>query len=153
MELRRPAGTFAQTLLDVAYIGTRTTGLVSNVNINQSIPGAGAQNPRRPFFPINPNIVNLTYRTNYASAKYHSLQARFEKRLNKGFTASLAYTYSKYMANGTNINGGGNGTPRDSRCTACEWGPLPEDRNHIAASTITGNSPSAKAASSSRPAP
>lgn len=121
-----------QTLLDVAYIGTRTIGLVSNVNINQSVPGAGAQNPRRPFFAVNPNIVNLTYRTNYGSAKYHSLQTRVEKRYSKGFTASLAYTYSKYMANGTNINGGGNGAPQDSRCTACEWGPMPEDRNHIA---------------------
>jgi len=121
-----------QTLLDVAYIGTRTIGLVSNININQSVPGAGAQNPRRPFFAVNPNIVNLTYRTNYASAKYHSLQTRLEKRYSKGFTASFAYTYSKYMANGTNINGGGNGAPQDSRCTACEWGPMPEDRNHIA---------------------
>ena len=121
-----------QTLLDVAYIGTRTIGLVSNMNINQSVPGAGGQNPRRPFFGVNPNIVNLTYRSNYASAKYHSFQTRVEKRYSKGFTASLAYTYSKYMANGTNINGGGNGPPQDSRCTACEWGPMPEDRNHIA---------------------
>ena len=37
-----------------------------------------------------------------------------------------------YVANGTNINGGGNGAPQDSRCTACEWGAMPEDRNHIA---------------------
>lgn len=120
-----------QTLVDVSYIGTRTIGLVSNININQSVPGAGAQNPRRPFFGVNPNVVNLTYRTNYASTKYHSLQTRVEKRYSKGFTASLAYTYSKYMSNGTNINGGGNGAPQDFRCTRCEWGPMPEDKNHI----------------------
>ncbi|HEU0122176.1 MAG TPA: TonB-dependent receptor [Bryobacteraceae bacterium] len=120
-----------QTLLDVSYVGTRTIGLVSNININQSVPGPGAQNPRRPFYNINPNIVNLTYRTNYGAAKYQSLQTRLEKRYSKGFTASLAYTYSKYMANGTNINGGGNGAPQDFRCTRCEWGPMPEDKNHI----------------------
>ncbi len=121
-----------KTLLDVAYIGTRTIGLISNINLNQSFPGAGGQGPRRPFFSVNPDLVNLTYRTNYGSAKYHSLQTRVEKRYSAGFTASLAYTYSKYMANGTNINGGGNGAPQDARCTRCEWGPMPEDRNHIA---------------------
>ncbi|MBL8211317.1 MAG: TonB-dependent receptor [Bryobacterales bacterium] len=121
-----------QTLMDVSYIGTRTIGLISNMNINQSVPGAGAQNPRRPFFAVNPGLVNLTYRSNYAGAKYHSMQVRMEKRYSAGFTASFAYTYSKYMANGTNINGGGNGAPQDFRCTRCEWGPMPEDRNHIA---------------------
>lgn len=123
---------FRQTLLDVSYIGTRTIGLISNMNLNQSVPGPGAQNPRRPFFGVNPGLVNLTYRSNYAGAKYHSMQVRLEKRYSAGFTGSFAYTYSKYMANGTNINGGGNGAPQDFRCTACEWGPMPEDRNHIA---------------------
>ena len=118
-----------QTLLDVSYVGTRTLGLVSNMNINQSVPGPGAQDPRRPFYAANPGLVNLTYRSNYASAKYHSMQVRMEKRYSAGFTAS--HTYSKYMANGTNINGGGNGAPQDARCTRCEWGPMPEDRNHI----------------------
>lgn len=121
-----------ETLLDVSYIGTRTIGLVSNININQSVPGPGAQDPRRPFYAVNPRLVNLTYRTNYGSAKYHSLQVRMEKRYSAGFSASLAYTWSKYMSNGTNINGGGNGAPQDFRCTRCEWGPMPEDRNHMA---------------------
>lgn len=120
-----------QTLLDVAYVGTRTIGLVTNINLNQSVPGPGAQNPRRPYFAINPNIVNLTYRTNAGAAKYQSLQTRLEKRYSKGFTVSLAYTYSKYMSNGSNINGGGNAPPQDNRCYRCEWGSMPEDRNHI----------------------
>ncbi len=120
-----------QTLVEVSYVGTKTIGLISNRNINQSIPGAGAQGPRRPFFATNPDLVNVTFRSNYAGAKYHSLQLRAEKRYSFGFTASLAYTYSKYMGNGQNINGGGNGAPQDFRCTACEWGPMPEDRNHI----------------------
>jgi hypothetical protein len=119
------------TLLDISYVGTRTLGLISNVNINQSVPGPGAQDPRRPFFAVNPGLVNLTYRTNYAAAKYHALQTRLEKRYSAGFTASLAYTWSKYMSNGGNINGGGNGPPQDARCYRCEWGPNPEDRRHI----------------------
>jgi Carboxypeptidase regulatory-like domain len=121
----------ANLLLDVSYVGTRTIGLIANVNLNQSVPGAGAQGPRRPFFSINPNVTNVTYRTNYGGAKYHSLQVRMEKRASIGLTMSLAYTWSHYVANAGNINGGGNGPPQDSRCFNCEWGNTPDDRRHL----------------------
>lgn len=119
-------------LVDVSYVGTRTLGLIANVNLNQSVPGAGAQGPRRPFFGINPNVTNVTYRTNFGAAKYHSLQTRVEKRARHGLTLSLAYTWSHYLSNGGNINGGGNAPPQDARCYRCEWGSMPEDRRHIA---------------------
>lgn len=118
-------------LVDVTYVGTRTIGLIAPLNLNQSVPGAGAQGPRRPYFALNPNLVNLSYRTNYGAAKYHSLQARVEKRASAGLTMSLAYTWSHYMGNGANINGGGNGPPQDLRCIRCDWGNMPEDRRHI----------------------
>jgi Carboxypeptidase regulatory-like domain/TonB-dependent Receptor Plug Domain len=118
-------------LLDVSYVGSRTYGLISNVNINQSSPGPGAQGPRRPFFPINPNVTNVTYRTNYGASKYHSLQTRVERRYAQGLALALSYTWSKYLANAGNINGGGNGPPQDARCYRCEWGPMPDDRAHV----------------------
>jgi hypothetical protein len=118
-------------LLDVAYVGTRTAGLVSNYNYNQSFPGPGAQATRRPLYPINPNVTDVTYRSNYAAAKYHALQLKVEKRYSAGLTGTVAYTYSKYMSDGGNINGGGNGPPQNARCFACEWGPMPEDHRHI----------------------
>lgn len=118
-------------LVDLSYIGTRTLGLIANVNLNQSIPGAGAQNLRRPFFSINPNVTDITYRTNYGAAKYHSLQSKIERRYKRGLTLSAAYTWSHYMANAANINGGGNGPPQDNRCYRCEWGNTPDDRRHI----------------------
>lgn len=119
-------------LLDVSYVGTRSLRLISNVNLNQSFPGPGAQGPRRPLYSINPRVTNVTYRTNYGSAKYHSMQVRLEKRASKGLTASLAYTWSHYMANAAHINGNGNGPPQDARCYRCEWGSMPEDRRHVA---------------------
>lgn len=119
-------------LLDVSYVGTRTLRLISNVNLNQSFPGPGAQGLRRPFYSINPRVTNVTYRTNYGSAKYHSMQVRLEKRASKGLTASLAYTWSHYMANAAHVNGNGNGPPQDARCYGCEWGSMPEDRRHVA---------------------
>jgi hypothetical protein len=118
-------------LLDVSYVGTRTLGLVANVNLNQSAPGAGAQGPRRPLFALNPGVTNVTYRTNLGGAKYHSLQSRVEKRASRGLTLSVAYTWSHYLANAANINGGGNGPPQDNRCYRCEWGNTPDDRRHV----------------------
>jgi hypothetical protein len=118
-------------LIDVTYIGTRTNGLIAPVNLNQSFPGAGAQNPRRPYFSLNPDLVDLNYRTNYGGAKYHSLQIRAERRMKAGLSASVAYTFAKYMANAAHVNGGGNGPAQDARCTACEWGNMPEDRRNI----------------------
>ncbi|MBL8222882.1 MAG: TonB-dependent receptor, partial [Bryobacterales bacterium] len=118
-------------LVDVSYVGTRTVGLIANVNINQSAPGPGAQGPRRPFFAINPDVTNITYRTNYGGSKYHSMQTRVEHRGKNGLNVSLAYTWSHYLANAGNINGGGNGPPQDGRCYACEWGSTPDDRRHI----------------------
>jgi len=118
-------------LLDVSYVGTRTLGLISNYNYNQSFPGPGAQGPRRPLFPINPRVTDVTYRSNYGAAKYHSLQARVEKHYSQGLTFTVAYTYSKYLSNAGNINGGGNGPPQNARCPDCEWGPMPEDRRHV----------------------
>lgn len=118
-------------LVDVSYVGTRTIGLIANLNLNQSVPGAGAQGPRRPYFSINPNVSNVTYRTNYGDSKYHSLQTRVEKRAEQGLTLSLSYTWSHYTSNGANINGGGNGPPQDIRCLRCEWGSTPDDRRHI----------------------
>jgi outer membrane receptor protein involved in Fe transport len=120
----------ADLVAEVAYVGTRTIGLIANVNVNQSLPGPGAQGPRRPLFSVNPRVTNVTYRTNYGGAKYHSLQARLERRTMRGLTIGLAYTWSHYLANAGNINGGGNGPPQDARCYRCEWGSMPEDRRH-----------------------
>ena len=118
-------------LLDVAYVGTRTLGLISNYNYNQSFPGAGAQGPRRPLFAVNPIVTNVTFRSNYGASKYHSMQMRVEKRATHGLSFAVSYAWSKYLSNGGNINGGGNGPPQDARCFRCEWGPMPDDRTHV----------------------
>jgi TonB dependent receptor len=115
-------------LLDVSYVGSRTNYMHNQTNPNQSFPGAGAQGPRRPYFSINPLVNNVDYRTNWGSAKYHSLQTRVEKRYSSGLSGSFAYTWSHNLANTRGIR---NSTPpQDARCTACEWGNAVEDRRH-----------------------
>lgn len=118
-------------MLDVSYVGTQGVDLIENVNVNQAFPGAGAPGPRRPLFTINPNVTNVTVRGNFGESSYHSLQARLQQRMSAGLTFTVAYTYSKYLSDTANINGGGNGPPQDARCIKCEWGPMPEDRRHM----------------------
>lgn len=118
-------------LLDVSYVGTRGLGLISNYNYNQSYPGPGAPGPREPFYTINPKIVSVTYRDNYADSTYNGLQVRLEKRYARGLMFNISYTYASYLSDGGNINGGGNGSLQDARCFRCNWGPEPDDYTHV----------------------
>jgi outer membrane receptor protein involved in Fe transport len=122
----------AQNLLvDLAYVGTRSLGLIAPYNYNQTYPGPGAPGPRQPLYAINPQVTTVTYNTNFGSAKYHGLQVKLEKRYSVGLTLSAAYTWSGYLSDAPNINGGGVGAPQDARCFNCNWGPVPDDLKHV----------------------
>jgi hypothetical protein len=119
-------------ILDVTYVGTRGERiLVNSVNLNQSVPGAGAQGPRRPYNNINPNLVTVAYRTDAGDSKYESLQVRLDKRFSQGFNFGLSYTYASYLSDAGNPNGGGNADVQNYMCIACNWGPVPDDYKHV----------------------
>ena len=118
-------------MFDVTYVGTRSLGLVSSYNYNQPFPGPGAPNPRRPLYGIDPLVGDVTYNSNYGSAKYHGLQVKVEKRYSAGLTLSAAYTWSSYLADAPNINGGGVTPPQNARCFNCNWGPMQDDLTQV----------------------
>jgi len=119
-------------VLNVGYVGTRGERiLVNSLNLNQSIPGPGAQNPRRPYYSINPNLVNVAYRTNAGDSKYESLQVHLEKRFSRGLTFGASYTYASYLADSGNPNGGGNNDIQNHFCVACNWGATPDSYRHV----------------------
>jgi hypothetical protein len=118
-------------MLDVSYVGTRALDLTSAYDYNQPFAGPGAQNPRRPFYAINPLVGDVTYNTGWGSAKYHGLQVKAEKRYSAGLTLSAAYTWSTYLSDAPNLNGGGVGAPQDARCFNCNWGPVPDDLTQV----------------------
>ena len=119
-------------MLSVAYVGTRGERiLINSQNLNQSLPGPGAQGPRRPYALINPNLVNLAYRTNSGDSKYESLQLHLEKRFSRGLTFGASYTYASYLSDVGNPNGGGNSDIQNSFCIACNWGPTPDAYRHV----------------------
>jgi hypothetical protein len=103
-------------ILDVSYVGTISHHLlVNSLNLNQSRPGAGDQGPRRPYYTINPNLVNVGYRAGIADGNYNSLQIHAEKRTSGGLNFGVSYTYSKYLSDFGNPNGGGNNDIQDLR--------------------------------------
>jgi hypothetical protein len=99
-------------------------------NANFAAPGLGAPGPRGPLYSVNPAIPDISYRTNWAAAKYHSLQMNLDKRYGEGLSGHLAYTWSHNMSNTVGPNSA-QFPPANSNCTACDWGPVNEDRRHM----------------------
>ena len=119
-------------VLDVSYIGTRGDRLLINsVNLNQAVPGPGAVGPRRPYYSINPNLVNINYVTGWGGSKYEALQAHLEKRYSRDLTFGVSYAYSAFFADAGNPNSGGNSNYQNYQCIACNWGPTPDDYKHV----------------------
>lgn len=119
-------------MFDVSYVGTKGNRLLINsVNLNEAQPGAGAVGPRRPYYTINPNLVNISYVTSWGQSKYEGLQAHVEQRYSNGLTFGVSYTYSAYLADAGNPNSGGNGNYQNDLCIACNWGPTPDDYKHV----------------------
>lgn len=119
-------------MASATYVGTRGERiLINSQNLNQSIPGPGAQGPRRPYYLINPNLTNVSYRTNAGDSKYESLQLHLEKRFSRGLTFGASYTYASYLSDVGNPNGGGNSDIQNYFCIACNWGPMPDDYKSV----------------------
>ena len=119
-------------MLDVSYVATRGNRLLINsVNLNQAKPGAGAVGPRRPYYTINPNLVNITYVTDWGGSKYESLQAHVERRYSSGLTFGASFTYASYLSDAGNPNGGGNSNYQNDQCVSCNWGPTPDDYKFV----------------------
>lgn len=102
-------------LLRVAYVGNLGRHLGTTYNINQAIPGPGAVNPRRPLYGLDPNLSDATYAVSDGLSNYSSLQVSFDKRLSKGLTMLVGYTYSHAIDNVSTDFGGGTGAPQDPR--------------------------------------
>jgi len=83
------------SILEVAYAGSKGTRLYEFRNANEATPTADPNsdiNSRRPF-PFVP--TDFFYWCSCGSSTYHSLQAKVEKRLSNGLSLLAAYTFSK----------------------------------------------------------
>lgn len=87
------------TVLSVAYVGTRGVHLEQVVNINQPAPNLDVAQRRININAVRPFLGygNLPYAERSASSNYHGLQAQLLRRINRGLMFQAAYTYSKAM--------------------------------------------------------
>jgi hypothetical protein len=111
--------------------------LEQNVQPNNSQPGLGAVDPRRPYaalqyapgtqFPSYVTVVGnsvpvgfINYLPHSAQSNYHSLFVRLEKPFTNGFSWLTSYTFSKAITNAPQFrnaggaNGGENSPAQDS---------------------------------------
>ncbi len=100
---------FRNAVIDVSYVGTKADKLVRRRNINFITPeravAAGATattaantNAFRPYVGFS----NILYYESSARSRYHGLLSSFNYRLQKGFSITLAYTFSKTLTDSTN---------------------------------------------------
>lgn len=99
---------WANTTLEVAYVGNKGRNLWGQYLSNAAVPGPGPLNPRRPFF----NKFGWTQRLELFGdvlnmhSSYQALQAKFEKQFSHGFLVLSSFTWAKALdiGNITNLN-------------------------------------------------
>jgi hypothetical protein len=106
---------FRNTLVELAYVGSRGLGLLGQTNLNEVPPqnrlafaqtGDASLRPLHDVAGIGNN--DLAQWRHDRSSTYHSLQVALNSRFGHGSVLALAYTWSKLIATGAvdNANGG-----------------------------------------------
>jgi hypothetical protein len=134
------------TVFDLAYVGTRSTRLLENRNINEALLASpqGAINgittntaanasQRVPYIGFAPGGLNRI--ESYGSSMYNSLQANLRRQMSHGLLLQAAYTWSKAMSD---VQGagqgavftGGSGDSNNSDDRQQRWGPAGFDRTN-----------------------
>jgi hypothetical protein len=115
------------TLLTVAYVGTRANHLFINQELNPGVNGKR----------LNPARGSIGTRTNGGDSSYHGLQVDLRRNLRNGLFLELAYTYSKSIDDGSEVfvSSGGSSYPQNAFNVNGERGPSVFDRPHRLALT------------------
>jgi hypothetical protein len=111
------------TVLTVAYVGTRGEHLTVYPNINQPVPGAGAANPRRLF----PQYGTITAVFHGSDSYYNALQVTAERRFSHGLAFLASYAYGHAVDIISTTAGGGVQNPL---CMACDRAASDYDIRH-----------------------
>lgn len=85
-------------MVEVGYVGSKGTGLIGARDINQPPPTP------QPFYvrPVQ-QFADINLLESNRNSIYHSLQARFEQRLNFGLSLLASYTWAKSIDNGSSF--------------------------------------------------
>jgi hypothetical protein len=78
------------SLLEIAYVGSKGSKILSARDINQPPASPVVPNPRP-----QPQFADIIYLESRGNSTYNSLQARFQQRLYAGASALISYTFGK----------------------------------------------------------
>jgi hypothetical protein len=119
------------SVLEVAYVGSKGTKLLTARDINQ--PQPSALPPGLPFVPRpDPRFDDINLLESRANSNYHSLQARFQQRLSRGLASLVSYTWSKSIDDASNFfsSAGDSNFPQNSYDVRAERGRSNFDVRH-----------------------
>lgn len=119
------------SVLEVGYVGSKGTKLLTARDINQ--PRPSVLPPGLPFVPRpNPRFDDIDLLESRANSNYHSLQARFQQRFSRGLAALLSYTWAKSIDDASNFfsSAGDPNFPQDSNNLRAERGRSNFDVRH-----------------------
>ena len=116
-----------QRVLEVAYVGSKGTNLLTARDINQPRPSAPQPSPR----PV-PQFADINLLESRSNSTYHAFQARFQQRLHRGLSVLAAYTWSKSLDDASSFfsSAGDPNFPQDSRNVRAERGRSNFDVRH-----------------------
>jgi len=129
----------AKTMLELAYIGSKSDRAYIYLNLNQAQPttdSSAATAPRRPFSYVD---AAIGYLKSAGSGNYNGLQASLQQRMSRGLEFIVNYTYSKALGNASSADLGSQNNDgfRNSLYPNKEYGPLDFDiRNRFVASYV-----------------
>lgn len=122
------------TLIELAYRGSKSTRLQTQLNYNEIFPNPPQAPDFRQIFPY-PNLAAVNILESRAAANYHAFTTRVERRYSKGLTFLGNYTFSKTLTDvdsstvGVAIGAGSPG-PNTIRNLKDNKGPAVFDRPH-----------------------
>ena len=111
------------SVLEVAYVGSKGTKLLTARDINQ--PQPSVLPPGLPFVPRpDPRFDDIDLLESRANSNYNALQVRFQQRLARGFSALASYTWSRSIDDASNFfsSAGDPNFPQNSLNVAAERG-------------------------------
>jgi hypothetical protein len=114
-------------VIEIAYVGSKGTKLITARDINQARPS-----PASPNLRPNPQFDDITFEESSANSNYNSLQVRFQQRLDFGLSVLSSYTWSKSIDNASSFfsSAGDPNFPQDSFNTRGERGRSNFDVRH-----------------------
>jgi len=121
-----------QLVVKAAAIGNLGRRLYNTYDANQPIPSPAATNTRRPYFSVAPDLTGISYFASDGLSAYYAGQLTLDKRLGKGLSALVGYSWSHAIDNVVlEFSGGAAGPqPQDPRNLRAERGNSIIDLRH-----------------------